>query len=305
MLYKYCDFSKKTKDGKVVCFSLKNLAEGSFYLRSIWGMNDPFENKLLLEVPEVNSFRELKNYRRDALGLIDRLINLRRVNEQDYSKLRSFRKEVNRCGLENYKDVFAKFENHAITGIGFLSRGINITCFSERHDIPMMWSHYADGMRGFCVGYKRADTRNSIKVKYVESPNKISMLEALPFSELHVRRLQENVIKYKSIDWAYEREHRVYSLGHKLPFDASEIKCVFVGFKASVEDVEALRLALREGGLSPEIYLCLLEDWSYKVSTKRLSFSEIIGFLKYQKERLAQENVTIEEKRSEILNRRG
>ena len=35
-----------------------------------------------------------------------------------------------------------------------LQQSIRIACFSEVHDSPIMWGHYADSGKGFCVKYK-------------------------------------------------------------------------------------------------------------------------------------------------------
>jgi hypothetical protein len=87
-------------------------------------------------------------------------------------------------------------------------RQVGILSLSERRDNPLMWAHYADGHRGFVVGFDAAHPYfqdsdgmfgKPLKVRYCTSRPTLSSLE----------QDVENLYLTKSIDWAYEQEWRV------------------------------------------------------------------------------------------------
>ena len=87
-----------------------------------------------------------------------------------------------------------------------------VCSFSSDELVKRMWSHYANGHRGFCIGYDVShldyEVLNRIfPVRYKENPVKIHKKFLLTKHELLQLQLI-NAITAKSVDWEYEKEWR-------------------------------------------------------------------------------------------------
>jgi len=83
-----------------------------------------------------------------------------------------------------------------------LSKGNGLLCFSKSWRHPMLWAHYADKHRGFCLGFDVNDEKLG-HVSYVnsrfpkpENPKTESFIEKLLYT--------------KFAHWSYEDEYRLY-----------------------------------------------------------------------------------------------
>jgi len=111
---------------------------------------------------------------------------------------------------------------------------IGISSFSENGMEPLLWSHYANSYRGFCLKFKPnfLNERNKELVKlkkviYSESPNPISI--KLKFAKFYQFILKLN-------NWSYEKEWRLLfqnptSVNNKYYFDANSIEEISIGYK--------------------------------------------------------------------------
>jgi hypothetical protein len=85
-----------------------------------------------------------------------------------------------------------------------------IACFSEVVDNILMWAHYADGHRGFCLEF---DTKNM----HFSKAFPVTYSDFLPTMHLTKVLIQEDddnnlmdMITTKSSLWSYEKEWRLF-----------------------------------------------------------------------------------------------
>ena len=100
-----------------------------------------------------------------------------------------------------------------------------ILAFSEDGFLSTLWAYYADDYKGICLVYRTDQTFSELEpVKYVE---KHSTRTWSVDPELTVRE----DIKYKSVEWAHEKEWRyVRKTSEKqLDYTAHELVCVLLG----------------------------------------------------------------------------
>lgn len=131
-----------------------------------------------------------------------------------------------------------------------LNENRGLLCFSKRWRNPLLWSHYADGHRGLCLGFDVSD-HLLMNVTYTRKRSKSREL----FSNVQSvkEREMERLLSTKFSHWRYENEVRVFvsledkdpDIGHYFyPFsDEMKIRQVLVGAEASVtrqEVAEAL-----------------------------------------------------------------
>lgn len=123
-MFKYCSFSE---------YSLSNLINDEIYLNYYEAFNDPFEcgcevvSGFPKKDPECIRFKAVLK----AWGFED-------AKDKD--------------ALENYDDYAFSLEDNEPLIPRYLENA-RIGCFSKRGDNLLMWSHYADGLRGFCVEF--------------------------------------------------------------------------------------------------------------------------------------------------------
>ena len=141
----------------------------------------------------------------------------------------------------------------------------------------LLWSHYADGHRGFCIGFdvsyfadlitewQRHGLLGADDVRYVEVPpfrdlwlQKARDIEAInsvsredkdaakaEFWESYVRDIIVTVLTTKSKDWAYEREYRaVKKQPGAVAFPPSALKEIIFGLRSSEADQGMIRTLL-------------------------------------------------------------
>lgn len=94
---------------------------------------------------------------------------------------------------------------------GTYSDGVLISCFSERCDSLLMWSHYANGHSGYCVKYKYDDickyfNYNLFPVIYSNERFKPTIKESGNSGEII------STFMHKSCEWKYEKEWRLIKL---------------------------------------------------------------------------------------------
>ena len=83
-----------------------------------------------------------------------------------------------------------------------------VACFSEDVDNILMWAHYADGHRGFCLEFDTKDETFSKAHPVVYS----NLLPALNMADVFIRNSRNNLMAIyttKAASWAYEKEWRL------------------------------------------------------------------------------------------------
>ena len=100
-----------------------------------------------------------------------------------------------------------------------------LVCFSKTWRNPVLWSHYGDKHKGFCLGFDVPDEK-IIQINYTKNRLDLDILrlyENGKLDESHMLRL----FKTKFYDWRYEREVRVYSRLDLVDVDTGFYFCDF------------------------------------------------------------------------------
>lgn len=150
-------------------------------------------------------------------------------------------------------------------------------CFSLRWDSVLMWSHYSQNHKGYCVEFDvsglqalfRDTACNSVQCDRIELRHvRYTTVPADPIlhEDLYPKHLSERALNFfttKSMDWAYEQEVRAIRLqlgqdrtqddhGTPLRFDPQRcIKTVLLGRRISDKHKDEIRSCVES--LSPDI----------------------------------------------------
>jgi hypothetical protein len=122
---------------------------------------------------------------------------------------------------------------------------IGVACFTEESENILMWSHYADNHRGFCLEFdtnyypfKPFKTETVIKINYADS------YPALSLNDIPQKILSQSIslpkilLGTKSSHWCYEKEWRIFlKKGNKdCPYDKLALTGIYLGCKMKDED---------------------------------------------------------------------
>lgn len=184
------------------------LLYNELYLASPKDFNDPFD----VRVPpnfSLLSRSERDQYITDILiqqypELISQNIDLKKkISELEikFSDIDTFQKE--------YEKIY--FEN--------LDRYYGIIAMSCRWNSILMWSHYANSHKGFCVGFNELKLRNSfhplpVAVGKVQYKSNFPEIKPKVSKNIDDPKIMANLFEkthIKSIYWRYEREYRIMS----------------------------------------------------------------------------------------------
>ncbi|MBU2060321.1 MAG: DUF2971 domain-containing protein [Bacteroidetes bacterium] len=166
-----------------------------------------------------------------------------------------FEKEKKRSKLKK-KEVIIK-ENFS---------NIGICCFSRNINSILMWSHYAENHKGFCLEFysnRKREGINPLDVNYVDIFLKASYYENKNDAVFHM-------IFTKAQQWEYEEElrsinsHFTDTTSRKVPFLKEDIKAIYLGVKiedkikkeilAITKEVYENKIQIFAGNLSPNSF---------------------------------------------------
>ena len=133
-----------------------------------------------------------------------------------------------------------------------LYRNKGISCFSERKDSQLMWSHYASSGKGFCLEFdtKKEPFQKLLPVKYEDKP---PLLDFMKIVSLEKNYLLRKLLCLKSSDWAYEKEWRCFhnETNKSYVYESSALTGVYFGSEIETEFLEIICLILQ--GQNPNV----------------------------------------------------
>ena len=130
-----------------------------------------------------------------------------------------------------------------------------VCCFSRNPDNYLLWSHYANGHRGFCVGFDFESITNTIdKIETIEYKNQIIFLKDVTYHPItplvdvnnqreFSQKISIDVLSNKYHFWKYELEVRLIkqTIGNDyFYFPVETMKCVFSGLQAELSNVSVI-----------------------------------------------------------------
>lgn len=147
----------------------------------------------------------------------------------------------------------------------------------------LMWSHYADGLRGFCLVFdgdllqediyiSSNESMRPIKIQYKSTPNTLSLLDFIKSdfvldSDQNINFIEAvtKTIATKSVEWSYENELRIMTLDKNNFHNYSEktLKEIVIGMKTPESQKKILldivkanhpEIIIKEARLKPDSY---------------------------------------------------
>lgn len=136
----------------------------------------------------------------------------------------------------------------------------------------ILWAHYANGHKGFCIEYdlnsllsSYSGTFFSFPIKYSKKPPEID------FSDIpgNNQGLIGKLAGYKSFRWNYEEEYRIVTnFSGKYYYDHNALKSIYFGLRMDDKFKEIIMKKLKGRGI--KYYQINKVDKSYKLKEERI-----------------------------------
>lgn len=217
-LYKYQALS---------AYSLASLVNKTVWLSKPSTFNDPFDCAVTLD---------RKKFKESLEHVIARVAQQARPEELAGKDLTGVR--------PGDAEAYEEFRS----GIKTRLQETGVLCLSEVPDSILMWSHYANHHRGFCVEYDFGEEETQLKkiahaVRYSDT---IPSLSAADLGGPNRSEALDALWLTKAECWAYEREWRVFMpQGGKSYLAPSAARAVIFGARMSEPDRTMVAHALR------------------------------------------------------------
>jgi len=219
-------------------------------------LNDPFE--CLPAFPSVEDFSIVLNsilaekITQIKKNVSDKNERLKLIDEAT----RSCKNNITKISKNEEGNIKSEFLKRAINS---LNKNLGILSLSSRWDSNLMWSHYTNSHRGFCIGF---DEENPFFSEYKKMVNGPRIFMPVIYTNKRIKvpiqrgiQIDFNVLLIKSEDWSYEEEKRLivplYEAVKKIktqPLDINLyemphylIKEIIVGTNISKENLETIR----------------------------------------------------------------
>jgi hypothetical protein len=235
---------------KVNLQTLRNLKNQVIYLGAPRNFNDPYD--CAIGAP-------LKDLSDEGL---ERLLQGQRVNASNET-LKEMFKEGAAKTIQELADQFLN------------ERGV--ACFTEAPDNLLMWSHYADGARGMCLGF-------SSSANLFEKARKVTYSDLIPSLDLeailcdkHYDPLIE-LYRTKSSHWSYEQEWRVIheKAGTCWNYDSSSLESVYFGPNVPDDLLQIALLILMGQNATVQFFRAKRSEHEFRMLFEQFYYTRII-----------------------------
>lgn len=176
--------------------------------------NDPFEFKF--KINEITNFEDTLNH---ALNQLNDTV----LTETEKYGLQDKKDEIFDATIahlhefeDSFNDLFGDFfgSKAAATFYSELVDLSGVLSLSEDEKNILMWSHYADSHKGYCIGFNsQHDFFNAKRSEHDEFNHLREVYYTTDFPDKHINSLESiDVFLTKAIDWRYEKEWRIIKL---------------------------------------------------------------------------------------------
>ncbi len=238
-------------------WDIDGLKNDTIWLSTLKEYNDPFENRLCI----------------DFEGVVDSYL---KMDPQVIAQMRLKHIDKNHpIYKEIIKDIKVRGKKLQ-ESLSMKKLRIFTACFCEEKSSLLMWAHYANSHKGFCIGYKFEDIIekfgiNILPVVYSKEYSAIQSYET--FIDYDRFFLEE--WRSKSEEWSYEKEWRLVGGYHKNePYQEGKIIgmvkpfCIYMGVNIDTKVRKQLLEICKERGI--KLFQMQLSEKSYRLLAYRL-----------------------------------
>jgi hypothetical protein len=133
---------------------------------------------------------------------------------------------------------------------------IGVCCFSKNNSNLLMWSHYADSHKGFCLEFDSNIEPFEKNFDVIYNPDIPTIESDLLFDEENKFESFKKLLSFKSKDWEHEEELRVLhkEKNKNFRYPRYALKAIYFGIKTNQYDIEIVCSLIRTHNPSVRFY---------------------------------------------------
>lgn len=251
--------------------SLSALANKKAWFSAIASLNDPFEGCFSVEFPKTtDDFKHLLEATADILvkkEFRNTLTNELLTHEEALAEVTHLYDSDNSKFMEFVQDQLDEQEE------GYRNEFLNISTFCLSSDIPddersqiansLMWSHYADGLKGFCVKFNGSELHKSFNelnkeknigyayIRYQEEMHKLNFLDFFGRST----KAFSGALHTKHDSWGYECEIRfLTNKSGYTNYSSESVDSIYIGDRMPLEQQKLLVSVIKKNFPNAKIH---------------------------------------------------
>lgn len=156
---------------------------------------------------------------------------------------------------------------------------IGIACFTNSHNNPMMWYHYANCYRGVCLEFTNIFGENIENIDGVVGPVSYGDYPHIDIVNQAKSKNSQDIdpmyrYYYKSITWEQESEFRYIrpicsGYSRYFPFDDTALTAIYCGFRMSASDIKLVYDLANLNNRSATIYTSVVNENGFGFTFKK------------------------------------
>ncbi len=143
-----------------------------------------------------------------------------------------------------------------------------IACFAEENDTMLMWSHYTNGHKGFCLVFDISSNffKGLLQVNYSETIPSVRTIPALLGKE--PPNIVRTMITTKAKCWEYEHEYRLAREqgGKPYIYEPRNLLGIYFGVAMESQDKEVIAKILH--GLPTKLYEMVKSETDFRLTSR-------------------------------------
>jgi hypothetical protein len=244
----------------------------NLYAASSTRFNDPFDSSIIVHLNQMKLPRQV--YKESIASVIKKQYSI--LNRQSRKKI------INNPKSKKIFEgkLWVEEKKHIIKLIRHIQNNVGIISFAGNKENILLWSHYADAHKGFCLGFDR-DEYFEISLKYAPTQfRRIIYTESLPAADIYSLLDEDLIFKIvyaslstKSINWMYEEELRSFFLNQSnfnLHFEPSCLKEIILGCNMPDSSKKEILEIAKENFSNVVIYQAEKHDEKYELLFRRI-----------------------------------
>ena len=244
-------------------YSLSNLKAQSIYFTSPKHFNDPFDCSITFDLSDLSErvFNKLYDFYLEAYPNKKQFI--KRFGKSPSEKFKTYL-------IEALDDTLKKSKEKMIQERG-------ISCYSEKNDDILMWSHYSDSHKGFCLEFDTShDPFNmAIKVEYSSDFPKINP-ELFVIYDESKEIMKMFTIKFSC--WEHEKEWRIFhNVAETLyGYPPEALTGIYFGAEMPKTHIEIIALVILGQNPNVKFYRAKKSRSKFAVSFEEFTYTSFI-----------------------------
>jgi len=126
-------------------------------------------------------------------------------------------------------------------------RKMSVVCFTSKPDDILMWAHYADSYKGFCLGFRNKNDGQELSDLGIYKVNYHYEYAEKDFAKVWHKDGLASIIWTKFKAWEYESEfRRVMVHSEQLVDYPGSLNKIIFGLRTSFEDIQLVQTILKK-----------------------------------------------------------